>query len=84
MIDILDSALEQDNYECEAVGTTEHPEFAFKDPDDVNSEDNAKRRYKSIVLADDISLDQMSSQLDKDQRKVFDICIDYAISIKKS
>ena len=30
--DILDSALEQDNEDCEEIGVVDHPDFVFKDP----------------------------------------------------
>ena len=82
--DILDSALEQDNDDCLDMEVEDHSDFAFKDPSDIFDGADKQNRYKSILLEDDGSLESMSQKLDKDQRLVFDICIDYATSVKKS
>ena len=82
--DVLDSALEQENDDCIDIEVEEDQDFAFKDPSNLLEGEEVKKRYKSITLENDITLEAMSQKLDKDQRLVFDICIDYAISIKKS
>ena len=82
--DILDSAMEQDNEDCREIDLVDHPDFIFKDPTDIQEGNEIKTRYKTITLEDDVSLETMANTLDKDQRQVFEICINYAISIKKS
>ena len=62
----------------------DHPDFAFKDPSDVNGMSEEKKRYKSIQIGDDTGLSDIRKQLDKDQLIVFETCVNYAKSIKKS
>ena len=82
--DILDSALEQDNEDCKEMDIEEHPDFIFKDPADISEGAEHTKRYKSIEMEDDASLEAMCNRLDKDQRHVFEICINYAKSVKKA
>ena len=82
--DTLDSALEQDNDECSEMNLLVHSDFAFKDPTDIQNAEENKRRFKSIELVNDDTLEEMCNRLDEDQRVVFDIGVDYAKSIVKA
>ena len=81
---ILDSAFEQDNEDCEEIGTTTHADFVHKDPSNFYDQTVEERRYKGINLCDDQTLDTISSNLDEDQRLVLEIGVDFAKSIKKT
>ena len=82
--DTIDSALEQENDDCEEIGVTDHPDFIFKDPSDLNVTVTEVKKYKAIDLCDKETLDRMSINLDEDQRIVLEIGVDYANSIVKA
>ena len=46
--DIMDSELEQDNDDCENVGMSEHQDFIFKNPADLEKVNSGNKRYKQI------------------------------------
>ena len=46
--DIMDSELEQDNDDCENVGISEHQDFIFKNPADLEKVNSGNKRYKQI------------------------------------
>ena len=82
--DTLDSTMEQDNYDCIDIGTTEHPDFQFKDPSDIHDEQHLSSNFRSIDLYDDDTLLNMTRTLDGDQRSVLELGINFAKSIIKS
>ena len=69
--------------ECEEIGAIDHPDFVFKDPTEFYEKDES-RRYKSIELFDEDTLDAMTRELDNDQRLVLDIGVNFARSIIKA
>ena len=82
--DTIDPALEQDNDDCEEIGNTDHPDFLFKDPSDLNVTKEEVKRYKAIDLFDDNTLDVMTRSLDEDQRVVLEVGVNFANSIVKA
>ena len=82
--DTIDPELEQDNDDCEDIGVTEHPDFQFKDPSDLDVTKEEVKKYKAIDLNDDNTLDIMTKNLDEDQRVVLEIGVDFAKSLIKS
>ena len=80
----LDPELEQDNDDCEDIGVTEHQDFIFKDPTDLNITAVEVRRYKPIDLCEGDVLDSMTRNIDEDQREVLEIGVHYAKSIVKA
>ena len=82
--DTIDPELEQDNDDCEDIGVTEHPDFQFKDPSDLDVTKEEVKKYKAIDLSDDNTLDIMTKALDEDQRVVLEIGVDFAKSLIKS
>ena len=82
--DTMDPEHEQDNEDCEDIGFTDHPDFLFKDPDELDTSEVEQRRYRMIELSDDQTIDDMTSKLDEDQRIVLETGVDFAKSIVKA
>ena len=82
--DTLDSALEQDNDDCEQMGFTDNPDFVFKDPGEFVTQKEISKRYKEILLYDEEVLNSMTRKLDEDQRQVLDIGVNFAKNIVKA
>ena len=82
--DFIDPEFEQDNDDCENDGPTEHADFAFKDPSDLDDFNTEPKRYKPINLDNEEMMDEMARKLDEDQRTVLEKGVDYAKSIVKS
>ena len=71
----LDSALEQENEDCELEIETEHPQFTIKDPENLASDmhsNKADKIFKSIELYEDSRINEMTMNLDREQRMVLD------------
>ena len=61
--DTLDPTLAQENYDCNDIGTTDHPSFTFKDPSDMHDEPQSRSIFKSLGLYDDDTMLNMSRSL---------------------
>ena len=65
----------------------DHPDFFAKDLDqldDVQKESTSNRQYKKVELYSDEIIKRMTLQLDKEQRIILDIAVDYAKNIIKA
>ena len=82
--DVIDPEFEQDNDNCEDDGPTEHADFTFKDPSDLETFNPEVKRYKPINLDTEPIMDEMARKLDEDQRVVLEKGVDYAKSIVKA
>ena len=84
--DTLDPAKEQDDDDCEEEGIHDHPEFIVKDPGEYNKIENVKKgnMYKIIELYSDDKIEEITRNLDEEQRMVLDIAVAFAKSILKS
>ena len=83
---VLDPENEQDNADCADVEVEDHPDFAFKSVTDFGNEcieNNATKSFKKIELYDDEYLESLTRGLDKEQRAVLDIGVNYAKNIVK-
>ena len=84
---VLDPENEQDNADCAEVGVEDHPDFAFKSIADYNNEcmeSNTTKSFKKIELYDDEYVERLTRGLDKEQRTVLDIGVDYAKNVAKA
>ena len=82
----LDAANEQDNADCENEELCEHPDFLAKDPSDLDvgqSTTPANSSFKKIALYSNQQIEDLTLGLDKEQRMVLDIGVDYAKNIVK-
>ena len=82
--DTLDPNLEQDNNDCAVIGTTDHPDFVFKDQLDIRDDKLSSSPFKPIELYDEGTLLSMARNLDEDQRMVLEIGVNLAKNIVKS
>ena len=84
--DTLDPAKEQEDDDCEEEGIHDYPEFMVKDPGEYNKIENVKKGniYKIIELYSDDKIEEITRNLDEEQRLVLDIAVAYAKSILKS
>ena len=83
---VLDPENEQDNADCADVEVEDHPDFAFKSVTDFGNEcieNNVTKSFKKIELYDDEYLESLTRGLDKEQRAVLDIGVNYAKNIAK-
>ena len=79
---------QQDNDDCMMEGTDDHPDFLIKDPaqylPDVPDVPNSNKIfYPKIILQSEDEIRRQTQSLDEDQRRVFDILIDYIIRLKR-
>ena len=86
--DILDSNIEQENAELQAMGTEEPEEFIALDPDDftgapIEESTRGDGRFKRIELNDDQTMYERTRTVDEDQRRVIDIVVQYVKSLRK-
>ena len=82
--DIMDPELEQDNDDCQDAGMSEHQDFVFKNPEDLEQTNPGNKRYKQIELSDEKTMDKMAQNLDEDQRMVLEIGVHFAKSLVKA
>ena len=71
----------QDNADCELELPVEHPDFVVKNPDNLDfnqGEVSLPSLYKKIDLYSDGQIEYLSLSLDKEQRVVLDIGVNYA------
>merc|ERR1712121_95734 len=81
---MMDSTFAQEQNDCELEGMSEYPDFAGVDPSLLDITKHEKMVYRSIDLYDDEDLERMTMQLDKEQRMVLDLGVDFAKSVVKS
>ena len=84
---IMDPENEQANAECIMEGDVEHPEFLIRDPENlsIGLNDNVLPSiYKQIELHSDEKIEALTLQLDKEQRMVLDIGVDFVKKVKKA
>ena len=84
---LLDNAMEQENADCEEEGIENHEDFLHKDIDLVeNAKDSevSGTLYKKIELYSDAKINEITLQLDCEQRMVLDIAVDYANNLVKA
>ena len=87
--DTLDSAKEQEEEECISEGVHETEKFIALDPDEITPLENESPKmydafFKKIELQNEDDLSSQMQKLDKDQRMVVDLGIDFAKNMKKS
>ena len=70
--------------DCAEIGSTEHPDFIFKDPSDISDDRPTGSPFKHIDLYDDDTLLSMSRNLDEDQRMFLEIGVSLAKNVVKS
>ena len=80
----MDPEFAQDQYDCEIEGYTQHVDFVFKDPLDLDYNEGQKQTFRAIDLYDWDALEVLTNSLDEDQRIVLDIGVDYAKAVVKS
>ena len=80
---ILDNAIEQDNADCNTESLEQHEEFMFKCPDDLDQIETSTNLFKKIELYTDEEISKKTLQLDKEQRMVLDIAVNFAKNIVK-
>ena len=79
----MDPEHEQDQDDCEYEGYTEHSDFVFKDPTDLEQSELQKQAFRSIDLYETEQLETLTSCLDEDQRYVLDIGVNFAKAVAK-
>ena len=80
----LDAAIEQDNADCGDEDMCEHPDFLAKDPTDLDigqSTSQQNRPFKKITLYSDQQIQMVTLRLDREQRMVLDIGVNYAMRL---
>ena len=83
----LDPTNEQDNDDCQEEGEQDHPDFLFKDPSDFMEKSEVTKKetvYSKIELKNDKELDEMTLELDEEQRRVLEIGVNYAKNLVKA
>ena len=82
----LDPALEQENADCEEEGLVDHPDFVHADPDEVTTRENKTQTsiYRKIEIPNDSQLKENTQALDRYQKEVINIGIQYAKGIIKA
>ena len=80
----MDAENEQNNADCEEEVCQEHPDFVAKNPDNLENQNVTASHYKRIELYSDEQIRTMTTKLDKEQRIVLDIAVDYAKNICKA
>ena len=82
----LDPALEQENADCEEEGLVEHPDFEHADPDEVTTRETKTQTsiYRKIEIPNDSELKENTRSLDRYQKEVINIGIQYAKGIIKA
>ena len=83
--DTLDTANAQDNDDCEEEGVSDHNDFLAKNPDELENKDNVNKdyTYKKIQLYDNDTLEDLTRNMDEDQRIVLDKSVDFAMNVVK-
>ena len=86
MPQLITSVLElaQENEECREIGNDDYPNFLFKDPADVRCEHPTSTRYKPMELYDEETMLSLCRSLDLDQRRVLEVGVHFAKSVRKS
>ena len=86
--DELDPNKEQEDEECEAEGVREHPNLDIKDPTGIMEEEpsisQGDRTFRKIELQNNDQLYEKIRTLDPDQKKVFDIGLEFAKNFMKA
>ena len=82
----MDPALEQDNADCDEDVTEEHPDYIHIDPGQLASDPTAMQTgiYRRIEIPDDADLRSNTRSLDRHQRQVINIGVEYAKDIVKA
>ena len=83
----LDPTNEQDNNDCQEEGEQDHPDFLFKDPSDFMEKSEVTKKetvYSKIELKNDKELDEMTLELDEEQKRVLEIGVNYAKNLVKA
>ena len=80
----MDAENEQDNAECADEEVEEHPDFDAKNPDNLECKKTTGNAYKKIELYTDEKIKKLTLQLDKEQRFVLDIGVDFAKNVVKA
>ena len=84
---VLDNANEQDNADCGEEESEIHDDFLARNPDnldDFQSTLNPANLYKRIELYPSEKLENLVHQLDKEQRCVVDVGVDFANNLVKA
>ena len=78
--DLLDPQGEQDKDECEAEGVAENPDFIASDPGNLENveETSSSGIFKTVPLCSENEMEEMTNQLDEDQRLALSITSNYA------
>ena len=84
--DELDPQNEQDRSECEAEGLIDHPDFAWIDPDNLETEKETSSTglFKTVIIDSEENLHRQTQKLDPDQQIVFNKVLNFACQIKAS
>ena len=82
--DELDPQGEQDKDECEAEGVKDHPDFVFSDPGNLDKEVESASTglFKTVTLIPEIELEQLTENMDEDQRLALMLVLNYARKLK--
>ena len=77
----------QENDDSVEEGVVAHPDFMLNDPSqiifDFPDDENVTSPYLKIDLLPEVDIRNLTLNLDSDQRRVFDIMIDYTIKLKR-
>ena len=82
--DDLNPQGEQDKDECEGEGVTEHPDFIMSDHGNPDKEADSLSTglFKTVTLIPDVELEQLTENLDADQRLALQLMLNYARRLK--
>ena len=83
---VIDPCTEQDNDDCAEEGVSEHPDYIIRNPVDLMDShecDATSSRFSSIEVRSDDEILTMIRKLNREQRRAFDITIDYALKWKR-
>ena len=83
----MDPENEQNNADCQMELPSEHPDFLAKNPEDLqvnHCDPSLPSAYKRIDLDSEEQIEAMTLSLDKEQRLVLDIGVDYVKNLVKA